>query len=687
MRAPRWVVCTLVGVLLGALGGLAYWTAQPRSWNATASVVLTGADGPDGAALYVLNGLAQNAVPVVAAVAESDLVTDEVARSLNLPRSSLRGSVSARPLPGTVVVEILVSRPDRAGLTDITNGVTRATVEQATQLQGPVTTRVEQASAASLPRDGHRQSLGFILVIWLVLGGVLGAVVGVLLRPSTRVERATGWDLDARIAAELARWTLAARQRRVQALAAGALVLIVAHAATGSSAPVLLLGLILAGMALRDLRWAAVGSLLLGLGATDPRITLVPLGFVTVSVQDLLLGVGVAGVVAQWWVRPPELVPTPLRLFAGPLIAFGLAVVLGAGTGYLRGAGATDLAEPIRVMVILPLAFVIFRRAYAGRAAQLLLTVLACSFVSSSLVLLAVPLGWTPLLSDVRDYVVTGVAEASVTRLANPVLVVWSVLLVVLAAGVARGTSRPLWLVAALPGVAHVALSFNRSTWVPLVVMVLLAAGLRAGLPGLLRRGVVVVVVGTVGLALAVSGALGAQVDQVGTRALSAVTGEAVAEDSLTDRLNEDQAAVATLEEQPWVGTGIGRPYGGTSITFDAARGTTVVTDRPFIHNQYLRVWLLLGVAGLVSLAWLVVRVADAAVRLTRTVGTTAAAVPLAAALGLFCTGLQGVFQTNLIDRPTMLASGLCLALITLCVEDVSGERRPTTLLERTMAR
>lgn len=673
VRRGGWVRWTAAGLVLGALLALGCWTAQPPRWQSTATVVLTGDGAPGRGSLLEINGQAQNIVATVAAVAESDIVSDGVARQLGRSEQSLRDSVSAEPRVGTLVIDLRVSATREDGLVAVTDAIATETAEQALALQvadaGSVRTRVDIVSSATEPVDAHHDTLDFVLVIGLLLGGGLGAFAAVLRRP-LRAAGPSTWDLDAELRAELAGWSAASRRWRVRLAVASAGLLLLAYAATSVTLPLLLLGLALAAGAVRDLRYAAVGSLLLGLGAPDPRVTFLPVGALTISIQDVLLLAGVAGVAWRWWTTLPARPRSEdgPRLFGPAVLAFAGAVVSGALVGLVRGADHSELAEPVRVMVVLPAVYLLFRHAYAGRPAQLLLTLLACSFVSSSLVLLAVPLGWTALLSDVRDYVVTGSSEASVTRLADPVLASWSVLLVVLAAGVAVGTRRGWWLLAALPGAVHVALSFNRSTWAPLVVLVVLAAGMRGGVLGVLRRAVAVAVLGSIGLAVALSGSLGPQAEQLGSRALSAVTGAATAEDSLRDRLIEDEAAVATLQDDPVLGTGVGRPYGGLSVAFDPALDATVVVQRPFIHNQYYRLWLLLGVPGLAAVTWLVVSLGSAVVLLTRTVGTRRAAVPIAVALGVLCTGLQGIFQTNLIDRPTMMLTGLSLALVEICV-------------------
>ena len=669
-RRRRSLFWTALGFILGVLIGVGYWSGLPASWHSTTSVVVTGGSGPGAGSLFEINGQAQAAAQTVASYAESDAVADAVAHEFNLRVGSLRGAVQAEPRPANLVIDITVSKPDTTGLAAVTNAVATVASQQVQQVQSEnfeaAHTRVDVVSAASEPVDGHLHAMSFILVLGALFGGGAGAGAAALTQPVTAARRRSTWDLDGEIRSELTVWWAASRSRKVRIGVGGALVMLLAHAVTGSAIPLILLGLVLSFGAVRDLRWPAVGTLIIGLGAPSPRITLLPLGVVTVSIQDFLILTGIAGVAWRWWYRRQR--SEGARVFGPPLLAFIVAIVCGGIVGLVRGADHTNLAEPVRVMLLMPAAYLLFLRAFAGRAAQMLLVLLSCAFVSSSLALLAVPLGWTALQSNVRDYVVTGSTEASVSRLSDPVLASWSVLLVVLAAGIAWGTKRSFWLLVALPGVALVALSFNRSTWAPILVIVILAAGLRGGMRGIVQRAVLVAVVGSIGMSIALSGTLGPSAQQLGTRAVSAVTGEATKESSLTDRLVEDKAAVATLENDPYLGTGVGMEYGRYDVVYDPSHDVAVAVARPFIHNQYFRLWLLLGIPGLTAMMWLLVRLGSAVVQLTRTVGTGRAAVPIAAALGLLCIGLQGIFQTNLIDRPTMLLSGSTLALIETCV-------------------
>jgi len=670
VRRRRSLLWTALGLMFGVVLAAAYWAVLPASWHSSAAVVVTGGSGPNGGSLFEINGQAQSAAQTVVSYAESGVVADTVADEFHLPGGSLRGTVQAQLRPGALIIDIRVSATDRTRLVAVTNAIATVTSRQVGQLQteslGAVHTKVDVVSAASEPVDGHLHALSFILVLGGLLGGGSGACAAAFTQPVTAVRRRNEWDLDGEIRTELAAWWAATRSWTVQFGVGGALGMLLVHAVTGSTIPLILLGLVLAVGAVRDLRWPAVGTLLIGLGAPSPRITLLPLGVVTLSIQDVLILAGIAGVVWRWWNRRQR--SDGARVFGSPLLAFTVAIVCGGIVGLVQGADHTELAEPVRVMLLMPAAYLLFRRAFAGRAAQLLLVLLSCAFVSSSLALLAVPFGWTALQAGARDYVVTGSAEASVTRVSDPVLASWSLLLVVLAAGVAWGTRRSLWLLVALPGVALVALSFNRSTWAPLIVIVILAAGLRGGMRGIAQRALVVAVFGSIGMSIALSGTLGTSAQQLGTRAVSAVTGAATKEDSLTDRLAEDKAAVATLEADPYLGTGIGVPYGEYEVNYDSSRDVTVVVPQYFIHNQYFRLWLLLGIPGLAAMMWLLVRLGSAVVQLTRTVGTCRATVPIAAALGLLCIGLQGIFQTNLIDRPTMLLAGISFALIEICM-------------------
>jgi O-antigen ligase len=279
--------------------------------------------------------------------------------------------------------------------------------------------------------------------------------------------------------------------------------------------------------------------------------------------------------------------------------------------------------------------------------------------------LMSIPLNLELLQSQARDYVITGSDSADVTRLNTPVLQLWSPLLVILAAGVIRLRPRWLWAVLLVPCLALQALSFNRSTWATLLVLAVIVAVLRGGRRGLLVRLGALVVIGAVALGALQAGVFGTGGQAVALRLTSVITGNALQEDSLSDRLQENEKAWATLTDSPVVGTGIGVAYGGESVTYDDVRSVRVVEDRPWIHNQYLRIWLWMGVLGLLAYGWVAVRLVTISWfdRLRRGRAST---ITVSGAAGLAAIAGQAVFATSLDNASVIITVALVLALIEL---------------------
>lgn len=695
----RWMAA---GLLAGLAIAALLWGARGPEWTSSGSLLMSGIPGTAGSGLIELSGEVDQIIATGALITESDAVSDAADGALGSPRGTLRGRITADVRSGAMVIDVTVHGAQRGGLVKATNAVLRAAQQELQRLQasaeGEQANRVGVLSTAGRPVDQRAQFLGFYLTLGAVIGGSLGAFAAVLLnlrrkwpRVTISLPRYTRWDMDAEIRAALAHWRHAFSRRDIRLAVAGTVIMVLAHAVTGSKLPLVVLALVAAGGALRDLRWPAVGMLVLGAGAPSGRIDLIKVGPLTLSILDFVVLSGIGALIFQRMrLRlPAHSGAARIQSFVPAMVAFLAAVLSGLLVGFAAGATQTEYAEPVRVLVLLPAAFFLFRSAFTGRTAQLVLALLANAAFASVLAVLAVPLGWPALLADERDSVITGTTSADVLRLFNPVLPTWSVLLVILAGGVAAGSHRWVWWLVAIPGIVHVALSFNRSTWVPLILTVILAAGLRGGMRGIARRAAVTVVVGSLGVALALSGTFGSAASDLGARALSAVTGSATSEDSLSLRLQENADAVSTLKNSPLLGVGMGEPMGGTVAEYDSVQNAIVVKDRPFIHNQYLRLWLLMGVPGLVAFAWILVRLGGM-VREFVSFGTRKTAVPIAVALGIGCTGAQGVFQTNLIDGATMIIMGVSLALIEICLRQCSGraasatkERHNGTLKER----
>ncbi|MET0136612.1 MAG: O-antigen ligase family protein [Kibdelosporangium sp.] len=702
------VACGLLGALIGfavpMLGGSAY--------QSNATVVFTAVQVDDRpATASVARHIAQR-MPSWAKLAGSGVVAGEFAvRSGEaITAHEISGVQSLMVSLTSPTSEDLPERATAAAEAVISVVVREETVGGTSRVAGVVT------AAGSEP-----ENLALNWAKWAaVLGGVLGALVGwlgcTLRRPGRWAEQVNGtagrnrWQslvltteagavsgrlpLDSRwrpasgsasaspADQESARPVSGARSREAGAAAfvsavdselralvsglrtrRGLLVLGVAffaiagYAATGSVGPPLLAVLVAGYAALRDARWIAIAVLVLGVTVLPPRLELVKIGPVTPTVLE----VAVVIALAVLWRRRTASVLT------GPLVLVTAAVAIGCALGVLRGGEFSEIADAMRALLLVPLGFVIVCRAFAGKLPQLVAMVAVGAATASAIELMAAVAGWERLLVDERSSVITGEDTTEVSRLSAPVLPLWAPLLILLFSG--AFPTKPRWrlLLLAVPGLAHEALSFNRSTWAPLLGCVVVVAIARFGSRGVVKRLIVAAALGALALGLASGGVLGKTGEALAGRVTSLVSGEALTEDSLADRVRENTAAMATLRASPLTGTGVGVAYGGEIIWYDDVHDRTMVEVRPWIHNQYLRMWLWFGAFGLLAVGLLMVRTGSVVVQAWRQ--RAPGAVPAVAfGLGLACLALQSIFQTTLIDRPSLVTIALILAMLGLSV-------------------
>jgi O-antigen ligase len=602
-----------------------------------------------------------------AKLAGSGLVAGELARRTGRTGDKITGHVNS----GTHSIVVTLAAPDPDGL------AARATV--AAEAFSAMVVREEsqgglsRAAPTVVASGSEPVSQSALERQWAaVLGGVVGLLLGwlgcALARPewwtrklaATKASREAGAIAFAAEVDRSLRALFAAARTRLGVLVIGGCVFLVAgYAATGSVVPPLL-GVLAAGAAgllLGDVRWPAVAVLIACITVLPSKLELVKIGPITPTVLELALVFAVATVLMQG--------RRGRSIFTGPLIVVFVAVAVGCLYGLAHGGEFSLVADAMRALLLLPVGFFVFYRAFSGRVAQLVAVVAVVAAVASLVELAAAFMGWERLLVDERSSVITGVDTTEVARLAAPVLPLWGPLLILLLSG--AFPTRPRWrlVLLALPGVVHEAMSFNRSTWAPLMAGVLLVAIARFGSRGVVRRVLAATALGVVTLVAASAGLLGATGLALADRVTSVVSAKALAEDSLADRVRENNAALDTLREHPYLGIGVGIPYGGEIISYDAVHDRTVVEPRPWIHNQYLRTWLMFGVFGLFALGLLMTRVAAAVVAAWRRAapGTTAV---LATGLGLACIAVQSVLQTTLIERSSLLVVALLLALLGL---------------------
>ncbi|MEV4311892.1 O-antigen ligase family protein [Actinocrispum sp. NPDC049592] len=508
------------------------------------------------------------------------------------------------------------------------------------------------------------------LGLGLALGTIAGWLGCVLVRPRKWVEQIAGGAERAVSAAifadevdrELRGIFRGLKTKRGLVVVATFFVGIAGYAGTGSPYPVLLATLIAGAASIKDPRWIAVAVLVLGATVLEPKLDLVKIGPVTPTVLEVAVVIGLAVV----WKRDGKSVLT------WPIILATAAVLFGCARGLLLGGDFSEVADTARALLLVPFGFIIIHRAFAGRLPQLVAGVAIGGAAASLLELVATVAHWELLLVDERNSVITGTDTSEVARLGAPVLNLWGPLLILFVSG--AFPFRPRWrlLLLALPGLLHEALSFNRSTWAPLLGFAVIVAVARFGMRGVVKRLIAAVVLGALALGAASGGVFGSTGVALADRVTSVLTGNALAEDSLADRQRENIAAMAALRDQPFFGTGVGISYGGQIISYDALHDRTVVEVRPWIHNQYIRMWLWFGVAGLIAIGLLMVRVIAVVWHSWRR-RAPATVLIVALGLGLACLALQSILQTTLIDRPTLLVVALLLAMLGLA----TGWRSP----------
>jgi O-antigen ligase len=659
MPALLVVVC---GVL-GAVIGFAVPMARGSVYESSATVVFTAAQLDDHVATASEARHITERVPSWARIAGSGIV----AREFGLRAGE---SIDAHEISGSQSLLISLSSPSSAGMAQRATAAAKVVIDVVSKAETPVGASASRVSGtlSEAAREPVNASLR-----WGLWGAALGLAVGVLVgwlwcvlvRPGRwveQVERDESRQVGAAVFAEQVDRELRAmfrglRTRRGLLVAVVFFGAIAGFATTGSVGPPLLATAIAGIAAVRDPRWIALAILVLGVTVLPPKLDLVKIGPITPTVLEVALLIGLVAV----WKRDGR------SVFTWPLVVVMAAVFLGCARGILAGGDFSEVSDTARALILVPLGFLITYRAFAGRLPQLVAGVAVGGALASLVELMAVVAHWDLLLVDERSSVITGTDTSEVTRLSAPILPLWGPLLILLVSG--AFPYRPRWrlILLALPGLVHEALSFNRSTWAPLLAFAVIVAVGRFGSRGVVKRLIVAVALGALALGAASGGVFGSTGVALAGRVTSVLSGDALAEDSLADRERENIAAMAALQDHPFVGTGVGISYGGEIVSYDGLHDRTVVEVRPWIHNQYLRMWLWFGVFGLIAIGLLMVRVAAVVVHSWRR-RAPATALILALGLGLACLALQSVLQTTLIDRPALLVVALLLVMLGLAV-------------------
>jgi O-antigen ligase/capsular polysaccharide biosynthesis protein len=660
VRAERLpVLVVALGALLGAVIGFVVPLLGGFQYASGATVVFTAVQLDDRPATASEARHISQRVASWAKIAGSGSVASE----FGLQQGE---TITAHEISGAQSLVVSLTSPNRDGLAARANQAANTVITVVAREETTVNSSQSRVSGVITEAAGEPENVSVSWAKWAaVLGGVVGALLGwlgcALARPGRWVEqlrqggsrKADAARFAESVDREIRALGRAVKTKRGLAVVALCLFAVGGYAATGSVGPPFLVMLVAGVASRRDPRWIAATILGLGVTVLPPKLDLVKIGPITPTVIEVALLIGLVVV----WRRPGK------SVFTWPLIGLVAAVAVGCVWGFLNGGEFSEIADTGRALLLVPLGFVIIYRAFAGRMPQLVAIVALGASIASLIELVASVANIHRLLVDERTSVITGTDTSEVSRLSAPVLPLWGPLLILLVSG--AFPMRPRWrlVLLALPGLIHEALSFNRSTWAPLLGCAVLVAIARFGSRGVVKRLIGAAALGALALGLAGGGAFGATGQALAGRVTSVFSGEALAEDSLADRERENIAAMDTLREHPLTGTGVGIPYGGEIVSYDEVHDRTVVEARPWIHNQYLRMWLWFGAFGLLMIGLLMVRVASVVVHAWRRSAPGTVAV-VAFGLGLACVAFQSILQTTLIDRPTLLVVALVLAML-----------------------
>lgn len=672
-RRRSWTALAIVlATVLGALlGGAIQWSG-PR-YTAQAEILVTGVGDPENTDLYAVSQYQLDRAATWAVIAQSQRVADVAVTALGEAPGALDDAVRGFAPTAQALIRVSVDGATPEQAVRRSAAVTDAAVAEINaqeQIPGRPFPRTDAAviTSATDAVDSRWLDVRFGVVLGTVLGLLAGWLVAALRRPggwSAQLARPLDHEgqqdqltrIDQTVQLEVLGALLLGQSWRGVAIAGLALFGVFGYAFTESPIPPLIV-VVLAGIAGRkDLRFAAGGIVYAGATVLPGKVELIDLGLFTPTVLEVAVAIGLVLTFLQWRRDPHE-----RGVFGAPVVAITGAVLLGCAVALAGGTEQSGLIDTSRSLLII-LAFFVIRRAFRGRPYQLFAVMLVTAAAAAVVALLGVGLGLEALSPQSADYVITGGSTADVSRINTPALELWSPLLVVLAAGVVRLRPRWLWAVVLLPCLALQALSFDRTTWATLIALAVVVAVLRGGSRGLLARAGAVAVIGAIGVAALSAGAFGVEGQAVALRLTSVITGQALQEDSLTDRLEENIAARETLRQSPLTGTGVGAYYGAELVTYDDNRGVLTPDPRPWIHNQYYRIWLWMGVAGLLAYGFVAVRVTALSFHSWKRRGP-AATTTIAAAAGLASIAAQAVFATNLDFSATIISVGVVLTLL-----------------------
>ena len=350
-----------------------------------------------------------------------------------------------------------------------------------------------------------------------------------------------------------------------------------------------------------------------------------------------------------------------------PLFGFVAAGVFGAAVALGRGAGLSEVLGPLKTfafwLLVLPILAVVQQASDIEWLERIVLRIA----VAGSVVTLMLALGGQGVpTGEVAGVTSLGVIS-DVTRY-RPALLQLAFLATLLVAHRGAMTGWSLRRVTAMAVLLLVqVISFNRSTWVALVVSLALYGicrpGIRKPLRGLSVALLCVTVIAS-GVLAGGAGILGPSAKAIALRARSVVTPTVFEERSQQLRNEENEAAMSAIRRRPITGTGLNQPFGARVGRYSHDAGMRLYSDNLLVHNTYLKIWLETGLPGLLGLAALGATVWTMTRKHLRHLSPHMASRSLAAALCLLGFAMQALYQTKLYHRPTIVAIAVSIGLI-----------------------
>lgn len=356
----------------------------------------------------------------------------------------------------------------------------------------------------------------------------------------------------------------------------------------------------------------------------------------------------------------------PLR-FTGPLVAIVAAATFGAVIAVLNGAPRTEWLGLLKnfMLFLVPLVFS-WMFVTSEQRDRLERWIHHICTIGGSMVLVAAATGLSVPAGETPEVVTLGVTSDAL-RLRPALLTLTILATLLLAARTANVGARRIDVFRFLVYAMVLAVSFTRSTWVPLLLTLVLLALLRPGrrvpLRGL-KVTLVLAVVGFCTFTVASSGALGTTPKAITARIASIGSSQVFEENSYLDRKTEKTLARQAIAKHPIAGIGLGQPYGAVRRVYDPVLKVRTVSPRRFIHNSYYGIWLWGGVFGVLAMVWLGLRTVRAIAAALRQLPPDEGGRSLAAGLAVLALGLQATFQTSLTSRPVIATLACAIALL-----------------------